>query len=602
LEAVVTTRRSILSALSIALVATISLLGISAPVSAADGTSTTPESALSPSIIDHGDDGVGVPDSAFPDTTLGRKAKKARTAAGTTAAIAAQVHTIWISVASIVDSSKAAVTVPTTEAAARSFVSQLNSYWNRESGGKVSLAFGGFETRALDATCDLRSIYDKSPTVAFSGAFKNYKWIGSNKHLLTLSTRACGSGLGSIGGSGGLLASGLGSGASLGLPTAVHEFGHNLGFSHGNASICATASYDASASAFSTSCLTGEYADFLDIMGFTVADSAPHLSSPQRIRSGYMTDYSALSGGSTTTTIKPLGSNGSSGIRALQVTDPDGEIYYVEYRVADSVDAGSAEFLWPTACDNPFRTYQRCYMDTEGSIGGVRIMRAIASTASSSFETRVLAVGPLAGSASLTQRDTHLDAGESFTNYDDDLTITVNSVNATAGASVTVAFGPHTVTTAPPTTTPTTTPAPAPAPAPTPTTTSAPPTAVTSDTSPTVVPQVVNTPSIEPLAEKSKISTRVSISLPKKTVKKTDRGKVTVKVSYRSHAAPRGTLVVYANNKKLGSYKLTAKAQGKVTISLPKLRKTGKYSITVRYTGNTAFTASTSSAKKLTAR
>lgn len=594
-----TTRRSISVALSIALVAAMSVLGVTAPATAA-------EPADLPMLVDHGDDGVVVPDSAFPDTARGRAAKAARSATGVAAASsAAQVHTIWISVATITSSTKAAVTVPATEAAARTFVGQLNKYWNRESGGKVSLAFGGFEKRVLDATCDLDSIYAASPGVAFDGAFKNYKWAGSNKHLLTLSTTACGSGLGSIGGSGGLLVSGSGSSASLGLPTALHEFGHNLGFSHANASICATTTYDASTSAFASSCLTGAYADFLDIMGYTVADSSPHLSSPQRIRSGYMSDFSALSSGTTTTTIKPLGSNGSSGVRALQVTDPDGEVYFVEYRVSDSVDAGSAEFLWPPACDNPFRGYQRCYMDTSPSVGGVRILRAMSSTVSTAFETRVLAVGSLAANGSATKRNTHLDAGESFTDYDDDLTITVNSVDATAGASVTVAFGPRTAPEVVEPPTPTATPTPTPTPTSTPTTVTAPvtPTAVTpAVVTPSVTTPIVLTPVAETPTTPRLITTRVSISLPHKTVKKTTRAKITVRVRYASDIAPRGTLVAYAGTKKLGSFALTAKAKGKVTISLPQLKKSGAYRITVLYTGNSSYKASRSSVKKLVAR
>jgi hypothetical protein len=398
-----TTRRRIFPALAIALTAALSLAGISVPVNAATV-------AQSPEVVDLGNDEVVVPASSIPERVRKQATEDAK------AASSIQVHSIWISVATISGATtQSTVTVPANETAARAFVTQLNTYWNRESGGKIALTFGGFETRALDSSCNLSSIYTASESAAFSGAFDtSAKWAGSFKHLVTLSTKECGTGLGSVGVDGGLVVSGLGSSASLGLPTALHEFGHNLGFSHGNASICATSSYDASAATFARSCATAEYYDFLDIMGYTVENSVPHLSSPQRIRTGYMTDYSELSSGTTTATIKPLGTDGTSGIRALAVSDPDGEIYYVEYRVSDDADANSAEFTGPTTCATYSSSYSRCYMDTEGSIGGVRILRAAASGASNSMETRVLAVGPLNSGGSATRRDTHLDAGESF--------------------------------------------------------------------------------------------------------------------------------------------------------------------------------------------
>ena len=599
--------RYVLPALAIALVSALSLGGISVPASAAPVVPSSavvdpgaPSSAVvdpgapSPTVVDLGNDEVAIPTSEIPQVARKHSTAEAKAAATT------QVHTIWISVATISRATtQPAVAVPANETAARAFVAQLNSYWNRESGGKISLAFGGFETRALDSSCNLNAIYSASENAAFSGTFSDSQWAGSYKHLLTLSTKECGTGLGSVGVDGGLLVSGLGSSASLGLPTVLHEFGHNLGFSHGNASICAASTFDASTSTFARSCATSEYSDYLDIMGYTVRDSVPHLSSPQRIRTGYMGDYSTLSSGTTTATIKPLGTDGTSGIRALAVTDPDGETYYVEYRVTDNADANSAEYTGPTTCATYASSYSRCYMDTEGSIGGVRILRVSASGAPSSVETRLLAIGPLNSGGSATRRDTHLDAGESFTNYDDDLTITVNSVNATTGASVTVAFGPRP-------------PAPVVSPTPTPTRTAVTP-------APVVTPPVVPTPVVTPLVTTptttptatapapapkivTKSRTKTTVVLVKKKVSKTARAKAKVRVTYGSGKAPTGTLAVYANKKKLGSYRLTAKAKGRVTISIPQLRTGGTYSIRVVYKGNSLYTTSRSTAKKLTAR
>jgi hypothetical protein len=420
----------------------------------------------------------------------------------------------------------------------------MNDYWSRESGGAISIVLGGIEARSLTTTCSAAALFARSPAAAFGGQFVSRV---AHTHLLTMSRESCGVGMGSLGGIGGTMASGVGTSAQYGLGVAVHEFGHNLGFDHANAAVCSTG--DASDETFSTACATTTYADFLDVMAGASAYSVPHLSSPQRIRAGFMTDAltASATSGTAAATILPLGR--SSGPRALIITDPaGGETYYVEYRTPDDADSTSPEFTASDACSYATAGV-RCFSTADASTGGLRVLRVVGSA------TVALAVGTTPSG----QRDMHLDAGETFRSYDGSFALRVDALDAAVGASVTVAFGD--------------TPLPA----------LARTVSTVTDTTPlpflveTSYPAPISLPAAAPVVERFTSTTRVS----------TKKRIATVRID--GETMPTGRITVFINGKKLKSV-----AVKKWTTHIPLPKSAAKKWITVSYSGNDVLTASKS--------
>lgn len=362
-----------------------------------------------------------------------------------------QVHTIWIDVVSATASTGDDQNlVPETVEAAQNVVAAMNAYWTQESGGAISLVFGGFHNTDVVSSCSLDSIYDQSAASAFDGTFANSSWAGHFRHLLTFSRESCNGGgaigLGSVGGDGGIIATTVGDGGDFGFSTENHEFGHNLGFEHSSTSLCANPSFDAAQASYDANadeCELNPYDDTLDLMSSATVNARTHLSSVQRIRMGWLTDYATATGAgsSTSYTINPLGASGASGIRAVTIVDPfTGDVYYVEYRTADAADSASYEFTQPSSCltSTIDSRYSDCAWGVPSSTGSLRVLRGVDDSAHG-LDMTALAVGATTP-ATAFQRLTHLDAGTSFTNYDGAFTLTVHALSPTSGATISVAF------------------------------------------------------------------------------------------------------------------------------------------------------------------
>ncbi|TWX38395.1 hypothetical protein ES689_06970 [Frigoribacterium sp. ACAM 257] len=376
----------------------------------------------------------------------------ARSSASTAAV--AVVHRVSVSIATVTATTADDAATPPDDASVTAAIRQLHDFWWEESGGTVDVQLGGIERTSLAAaTCDPSAVLDSVHTTAFGGAFASYRWAGTDTHLLVLTRETCGSSaFATVGGGGGEIFSSVGTDTALGVPVLMHELGHNLGLGHAGAAMCrSTTSVDAPLPGYvhtadtdaSVACPVEEYGDFLDIMGYSVSGARPHLSTPQRLRAGFQVDATTLRepGTRQQVTVGALdGAATTAGGRAVQVVDPlSGDTYWVEYRTASGRDASSAEFRGATPrCSSLDAKLVRCTLNGDRAVGEVRVLRAI-PLSGSAVSTAVVAAGPVEA-GDLTRRDTHLDAGESFTSTGGGFTVAVRSTSPSAGAVLDVAL------------------------------------------------------------------------------------------------------------------------------------------------------------------
>lgn len=542
-------------------------------------------------------------------------------------------QTVWVSVVSATATTSDDVN-SVDAASARALVAQMNSYWSAETGGVITIAFGGVETRSLGlGGCSAASALQAGAAKAFSGRFANEKWRGTADHLLLLTTESCGgAGLGTVGGDGGVMLSGNGTSTGLAVPVAVHEFGHNLGFGHAASTVCRTDEVDGAVANFggpASSCPTDEYGDYLDIMGYSLPGSLPHLSSVQRIRAGYLSDFMTVrtSPSSTTVTVTPL--DGGAGNRALRVIDPiSGERYYVEYRTPTGTDATSTEFTGTQLCSGA-GGYAACSRGV--SSGEVRVLRELPYPGYSTYvRTTVVAAGAIVGDPA--SRTTGLTAGATFASANGGFYLRVNSEDA-AGASVTVRFTPPTSTSSSLSASPTEAygiPV------------AATVTVATADGSPATglvsvldgdavvgtraISGGTTTVALQPLSVGAhaltvnfspssgdllastspatkltitKASTKATIAAKKK-LKRGGKARVTVRVTGATD--PTGLVKVYANGKKVGQARLAASARGIIVVTTSKLKKAGAVTLTASYAGSPTAARSTTEPRALRIR
>jgi len=98
----------------------------------------------------------------------------------------------------------------------------------------------------------------------------------------------------------------------------------------------------------------------------------------------------------------------------------------------------------------------------------------------------------------------------------------------------------------------------------------------------------------------AKATPKVSVKLAKKTVKASQRARLTVTVR-ATGVTPTGRVAVYAGSKKLVTKSLTAAHKGKRTITLPRLTW-GSHKIQVRYLGSSTVAKKNSSRVTLKVR
>ncbi|WP_166788527.1 cell wall-binding repeat-containing protein [Cryobacterium sp. TMS1-13-1] len=289
-----------------------------------------------------------------------------------------------IDVAVVVPSDVSETTSFISDSDVDTLVSQTAAYWKVESNNQVvSLTRDAAIIRYSSAfSCsDQYDAWDEAAT-AFGRNFNAYLTT-SSRHLLVLTPVSCGEGgVGSVGtgndsavgaANGGLVWTSVGPNA---LDVVTHEFGHNLGLQHSNTLFCTDPSISEGQFTVPGSapqgCADEEYGDAYDVMGAAwsvgsqtnerpTALNVTHKRLLSALTSGEMRSIALPSGRASYNVTTTLASTGTSGQRALRVTDPGtGAIYYVDYRGGGGSDASSL--------------YASGRLDTLGVNLGVRVL------------------------------------------------------------------------------------------------------------------------------------------------------------------------------------------------------------------------------------
>ena len=349
----------------------------------------------------------------------------------------ATVHTLDVAVVTL-DTAPTAPVVTDTGIAA--LTTTLSAYWASQSAGKVAgISKPAAVKRFVSANACNPSVVWAEAAARFGGTYASYAANSANSHLVVLAPEACNGGGAGLGTIGSLQAGGViwvQSFAPILALTLAHEFGHNVGLQHSNASDCTDVTVEGSA------CADKAYYDFYDIMGggLYYADSTGFKSNTQLMalnvtqknQLGALTTSDlpsvalaeGVSSSQSAFELKPA--SATSGLRGLKVTDPrTGELYFVEYRDGKGMDSGSlyASGLFP-----------------HYGLGlGVRVLR-LRTDGYSAVLTR-----PSAGSVSRAQ---FMQASQSFVSASGGLAVTVTGTGASAAVTVDLAVAQDALTSA----------------------------------------------------------------------------------------------------------------------------------------------------------
>lgn len=425
-------------------------------------------------VIDLGDDMLEVPNNAALRKAVAKAAKTGIENVGTVAN--PEVHELYFVVTAATNQTTDDDLLDLDETSVRAMVDRIHDYWFEESGGTIDFVFGGYETGAAPegtTTCDTSLVFGGMQALSFNGDFHNSRWVGTNKHLTVLTREgdACGNegfaylGGEALGGGGGVIFSANGTTTSTAVEVMAHELGHNLGFRHASASICSsTTNFDSTIDQLglgpageqlenntAMQCPTEDYGDLSDIMGYTVDNSLPHLSTPLKIINNFLTDYTTVTPSNAGSfTLAPIGATATSGsVRALRVKDPTtGLYYYLEYRTQTGADTNSYSFYQSPTLKPSVNGYALAPYDGAAAVtnGAVRVLRQY--NRDGFRGSTALAVSPTRDAPNDLQiRRPYLVPGQSFTNDKGVFTVTVDSSNTTTGAVVTVSYQIPTKTT-----------------------------------------------------------------------------------------------------------------------------------------------------------
>jgi uncharacterized protein with LGFP repeats len=222
----------------------------------------------------------------------------------------------------------------------------VRDFWSKETNGAVQLGTAATNVDWFQGTADCSDwmgLWDEAQARA--------GWTrGPGKHLLVYvpyeayEYMDCSYGLGEIGT--GLSSDGRMYVADLEASIIAHELGHNLSLGHSSGVQC-----DASVEA--GTCETTVYADWYDVMGISW-EQIGSLNPVQAADAGVLPsaqvnalDATQAGAAYTVHTLSPVSTR--SGTRAVKLTDPDGGVYWLEYRTASGRDAylGDWERNWP---------------------------------------------------------------------------------------------------------------------------------------------------------------------------------------------------------------------------------------------------------------